>query len=203
MHTLHWKVFTLFSSLFVVHCSLFIHFHIPQLASSQHSQRLTVYNFTAWLTGPLTTNLTWQCQKSKLSVNFYYNGIFPDRSPVALATDHVLTAMMGSEHHQVVWSASFSDGKRCASDHRTKRVNKEAEAEPFDFAALAGIDAESHGLLPHAYFWFWAWNCGFSSFVSSGSAPSFATSGWRDALTALTASFWCLLSGSSLDGQLF
>ncbi|CAL1136165.1 unnamed protein product [Cladocopium goreaui] len=35
----------------------------------------------------------------------------------------------------------------------TKRVNKEAEAEPFDFAALAGIDAESHGLLPHAYFW--------------------------------------------------
>jgi hypothetical protein len=60
--------------------------------------------------------------------------------------------MMGSEHHQGVWSASFSDGKRCASDHGTKRVNKEAEAEPFVFAALAGIEAESHGLLPHAYF---------------------------------------------------
>eukprot|EP00435_Cladocopium_sp_Y103_P070143 s111_g34.t1 len=107
---------------------------------------------------------------------------------------------MGSEHHQVVWLATFSDGKRSASDHRTKHkwVNKEAEAEPFVHDSLARIKAET--------------NVAYCTHICGHEIVGLALlSPWaqHQALLPLDDemraqhSFWCLLSGSSLDGQLF
>lgn len=105
-----------------------------------------------------------------------------------------------SEYHQVVWLATFSDSGRRAEKHRTKQkfVNKEAEAEPFISTKLAGIEVENH--------------VSYHTHISGHEIVGLVIlSPWaqHQALLPLDdemrsqRNFWSLLSGGSLDGQLF
>jgi hypothetical protein len=111
--------------------------------------------------------------------------------------------MMGSEseYHQVVWLATFSDFGRRAEKHRTKQkfVNREAEAGPFVSTALAGIEAENH-VSYHTHV------SGHKIvglvLLSPGLAQHQALLPLDDEMRS-QHNLWSLLSGGSLDGQLF
>ena len=112
--------------------------------------------------------------------------------------------MSGSAHYAVAWLATFSDGKRNASDYRVKHkwVNKEAEAGQFIHGRLQALEAE-HGLSEGYACKSWISGHEIVGLVLLNPLCQHHALQPLDEEMRAQHDFWCALGGTPLDGDLF